>query len=172
MSLDRRIGYMQDRLAYMLGFGMPATLITSLGPPLVNMAIFALLYPIVRLLVRFLIPPCFADKQFVIQAIQSRPPSPKQSLLPSTPSPSASHPSSPTMDGFAGNDPFFNSSTPSRDFSLSKWDLQNFEFRLPIFFFARYALDGLSWFEAAFLRDRGGGSDVRRWQERAGKRLG
>jgi hypothetical protein len=72
------------------------------------------------------------------------------------------------MDSF--NDPFFNSSTPSRDFR--KWDLQNLEFRLPIFFFARYALDGLSWFEAAFLRDRGGGSDVRRWQERAGKRLG
>lgn len=167
MSLDRRVGYMQDRLAYMVGFGMPATLITSLGPPLVNMAIFALLYPIVC---RSSPHPLttFADHKFVIQAIQSRPPSPKQSLLPSTPSPSGSMPPSPTMDSF--NDPFFNSSTPSRDFR--KWDFQNLEFKLPIFFFARYALDGLSWFEAAFLRDRGGGSDVRRWQERAGKRLG
>jgi hypothetical protein len=46
------------------------------------------------------------------------------------------------------------------------------EFKAPIFFFARYALEGLGWFEAAVLRDRGVGSDVRRWQERAGKRLG
>lgn len=38
---------MQDRVAYMAGFGIPATLITSFGPSLVNMAIFALLYPIV-----------------------------------------------------------------------------------------------------------------------------
>jgi etoposide-induced 2.4 mRNA len=50
MSLDRRVGFMQDRVAYMAGFGIPATLITSFGPPLVNMAIFALLYPIVSLL--------------------------------------------------------------------------------------------------------------------------
>jgi etoposide-induced 2.4 mRNA len=49
MSLDRRVGFMQDRVAYMAGFGIPATLITSFGPPLVNMAIFALLYPIVSL---------------------------------------------------------------------------------------------------------------------------
>ena len=110
------------------------------------------------------------DDQFVIQAIQSRPPTPRNSLLPSTPSPSASLPPSPTMEGF--NDPFFNSSTPSKDYSRSKWDLANLEFKLPIFFFARYALQGLSWLEAAVLRDRGSGGDVRRWQERAGKRLG
>lgn len=49
MSLDRRVAFMQDRVAYMAGFGIPATLITSFGPPLVNMAIFALLYPIVSI---------------------------------------------------------------------------------------------------------------------------
>lgn len=172
MSLDRRVNYLQDRLAYMVGFGMPATLITSLGPTLVNMAIFALLYPIVSLFLPIHDPiGCrSANPQFVIQAIQSRPPSPKTSLLPSTPSPSPSIPSSPTLGPESFNDPFFTSSTPSRDFA--KWDLQKLEFKLPIFFFARYALEGLSWFEAAFLRDRGGGADVRRWQERAGKRLG
>lgn len=76
------------------------------------------------------------------------------------------------MESF--NDPFFDSSTPSKDFNRSKWqwDLANLEFKLPIFFFARYALQGLSWLEAAVLRDRAGGGDVRRWQERAGKRLG
>jgi etoposide-induced 2.4 mRNA len=169
MSLDRRVGFMQDRVAYMAGFGIPATLITSFGPPLVNMAIFALLYPIVSPS-HLLIPSETPDNQFVIQAIQSRPPTPRNSLLPSTPSPSASLPPSPTMESF--NDPFFNSSTPSKDYSRSKWDLNSLEFKLPIFFFARYALQGLSWLEAAVLRDRGSGGDVRRWQERAGKRLG
>jgi len=72
------------------------------------------------------------------------------------------------MEGF--NDPFFNASTPSLD--SNRWDLSKLEFKLPIFVFARYALQGLSWFEAAVLRDRGGGGDIRRWQERAGKRLG
>ena len=47
MSLDRRVQFLQDRLAYMVGLGLPVTFITSFGPPLVNMAIFALLYPIV-----------------------------------------------------------------------------------------------------------------------------
>ena len=32
----------------MIGFGLPATVITSFGPPLVNMAVFALIYPFVR----------------------------------------------------------------------------------------------------------------------------
>jgi len=31
----------------MIGFGLPATIITSFGPPLVTMAIFALIYPFV-----------------------------------------------------------------------------------------------------------------------------
>lgn len=46
-GLDRKIAYLQERLAYMVGFGLPATIITSFGPPLVNMAIFALIYPFV-----------------------------------------------------------------------------------------------------------------------------
>jgi hypothetical protein len=45
--LDRKVEYLQERIAYMIGFGLPATIVTSFGPPLVNMAIFALIYPFV-----------------------------------------------------------------------------------------------------------------------------
>jgi len=47
-GLDRKVDYLQERVAYMVGFGLPATVITSFGPPLVNMAVFALIYPFVR----------------------------------------------------------------------------------------------------------------------------
>jgi etoposide-induced 2.4 mRNA len=150
--------------------GFPATFITSFGPTLVNMAIFALLYPLVSLPKDTLrvFHPLHTHVQFVIQALQSRPPNPKSSLLPSTPSPHTSAPPSPmtsTID--LASDPFFNSSTPSR--SVSRWKAVQRP-KLPIFFFARYALDGLRWLEAALLRDRKG-SSVRRWEERAGRRL-
>lgn len=174
MSIDRRVEFLQDRLAYMIGFGLPVTFITSFGPQMVKMAIFALLYPIVRdhvLLLQVSRRSLTSREQFVIQAIQSRPPSAKPSLLPSTPSPTAT----PSPSGLSKEDPFFTSSTPARDFARARWDLSKMEFRIPIFVFARYAIEGLRWLEAAVLRDRAGGAlggDVRRWQERAGKRMG
>ncbi|WVQ80629.1 hypothetical protein IAT38_002734 [Cryptococcus sp. DSM 104549] len=156
--LDYRIEYIQDRTAYMLGFGFPATFLTSFGPPLVCMAVFALIYPF-----------------FVIQALQSRPPSRQSSLLPSTPSPRASLPPSP-IGGSSElnlNDPFFSSAGSKRGSSVSNWSAQdwsNWEPRLPIFWIARYALDGLKWLEDAVGRDRtGSGGGFGR--ERAGKRL-
>lgn len=45
--LDYRCSYISQHAAYMFGFGLPVTLLTSFGPPLINMAIFALLYPFV-----------------------------------------------------------------------------------------------------------------------------
>ncbi|WWD17397.1 hypothetical protein CI109_101838 [Kwoniella shandongensis] len=130
--LDHRITYMQDRTAYMLGFGFLATFLTSFGPPLVKMAIFALIYPF-----------------FVIQALQSRPPSPsKSSLLPSTPSPHASLPPSPSGGvDLSLNDPFFAST------NKSPWSLgDKFEIKLPLFWLASYALEGLRWLEVALAR--------------------
>lgn len=44
---------------------------------------------------------------------------------------------------------------------------------IPIFFFARYAILALRWFEAAVLRDRGGRKrSLYMGKERPGKRLG
>ncbi|ODO08800.1 etoposide-induced protein [Cryptococcus wingfieldii CBS 7118] len=153
--LEYRITYIQDRLAYMFGFGLPATLMTSFGPPLVTMAIFALIYPL-----------------FVIQALQSRPPTRQSSLLPSTPtgsippSPGAYSPGPSPTAGFTFPPP----SSPA--FSLAK--LVNVRPRLPLFWFARHALEGLKWLEEAVGRDRSGsgkgvvGLGIR---ERPGKRL-
>jgi hypothetical protein len=64
--LDHRVKYMQERTGYMIGFGglsgllrtnhsvelsevigLITTLCSSFGPPLVNMAVFALIYPFV-----------------------------------------------------------------------------------------------------------------------------
>ncbi|EKD02139.1 hypothetical protein A1Q2_03501 [Trichosporon asahii var. asahii CBS 8904] len=55
--LARRCAYIGDRAAYMFGFGLIPTLLTSFFPPLINMAIFTLLYPFL-----------------LIQALHSRPP--------------------------------------------------------------------------------------------------
>ncbi|ORY32496.1 etoposide-induced protein 2.4-domain-containing protein [Naematelia encephala] len=145
--LEYRVRFMQDRAAYMLGFGLVPTLLSSFGPPLINMAVFALIYPF-----------------FVIQALQSRPPTPRSSLLPSTPSPQSSLPPSPSGGESLGlSNPFFAplSSTPG-----NKWE---WEPRLPLFFFARYALEALGWLEVALGRERG----ARRFgTERSGKRAG
>ncbi|EIW70754.1 hypothetical protein TREMEDRAFT_61261 [Tremella mesenterica DSM 1558] len=54
-GLDHRISFMQERIGYMIGFGLPATVLTSFGPPLVNMVIFALIYPFSYGLLTFLI---------------------------------------------------------------------------------------------------------------------
>ncbi|WVQ99299.1 hypothetical protein IAU59_006431 [Kwoniella sp. CBS 9459] len=161
--LDHRIQYMQDRTAYMLGFGLPATLITSFGPPLVKMAVFALIYPF-----------------FVLQAIQSRPPSPSatilgggggggngtSSLLPTTPSPHASLPPSPIAGDLNLNDPFFSFQSQSQSTLSTSTSNSNTTFlrvpgarirvpmKLPIFWLARYALIGVKWLELASARDR------------------
>ncbi|WVR07146.1 hypothetical protein IAU60_004187 [Kwoniella sp. DSM 27419] len=146
--LDYRVRYMQDRTAYMLGFGLPATFLTSFGPPLVKMAVFALIYPF-----------------FVLQAIQARPPGARatSSLLPATPSPHASLPPSPTGGTQLNlNDPFFApskspSSTSFGSIRIMGRDIPiHFRLRLPIFFFASYALDGVKWLEQAAARDRSG----------------
>ncbi|WVW83790.1 hypothetical protein I302_105811 [Kwoniella bestiolae CBS 10118] len=143
--LDHRIRYMQDRTAYMIGFGFAATFLTSFGPPLVTMAIFALIYPF-----------------FVLQAIQAKPPSPSSSssnssvLLPSTPSPHASLPPSPISGEMSLNDPFFaNQPNPSSSHSTLR-RRKGIEFRLPIFWLASYALEGVKWLEIAVARDRSG----------------
>ncbi|CAD6583257.1 MAG: hypothetical protein TREMPRED_003512 [Tremellales sp. Tagirdzhanova-0007] len=150
--LDHRITFMQERTAYMIGFGkstfpivlfmasmlrqqpsgLVATALTSFGPTLVNMALFALIYPF-----------------YVIQAMQSRPPTPQTSLLPSTPSPRSSVPSSPSEGGPSLHNPFF-ASTGS--VGPREWKLEP---KLPIFFFARFALEGLAWLEHAVGRERG-----------------
>jgi len=103
--------------------------------------------------------------QFVIQALIARPPVPKSCLLPSTPSPHASYPSSPSGEQHNLNDPFF--SGPSLS-SPSQW---RFEPKVPIFFFAQYAMKGVSWLEAAVLRDRGAMRTGFAGKERPGKRL-
>ncbi|WVO16300.1 hypothetical protein L204_103975 [Cryptococcus depauperatus] len=108
--LDYRISYMQDRLLYMFGFGLPAVLATSFGPPLVCMSIFALIYPV-----------------FVIQALQSRPPTRHSLLLSST------HTISSPLSSLSDRSP-----TDRR---------QRLVF--PIFFLAKYALDLLGWLEEA-----------------------
>lgn len=140
-GLDHRITFMQDRIGYMAGFGLIATSITSLGSPLVNLAIFALVYPF-----------------FVIQALQSRPPVPrKQSLgFPSTPSPMSSLPPSPggegTGLGLTLQSPFFveaSTHKPRRTLAGLEGKV-----KVPIFFLARYALQGLAWLELALGRDR------------------
>ncbi|KAK6910213.1 hypothetical protein I203_104245 [Kwoniella mangroviensis CBS 8507] len=145
--LDHRISYMQDRTAYMIGFGLPATFLTSFGPPLVTMAIFALIYPF-----------------FVLQAIQAKPPSPSSSssssvLLPSTPSPHASLPPSPISGEMSLNDPFFaNHGVLKSTSSLRSGKRRGagFELKLPIFWLASYALEGVRWLEIAVGRDRSG----------------
>jgi etoposide-induced 2.4 mRNA len=46
-GLDYRCTYIADRTAFMFGFGLPATVLTTFGPPIVNMAVFTLIYPFV-----------------------------------------------------------------------------------------------------------------------------
>lgn len=120
--------------------------------------------------------------QFVVQALLSRPPTPRDSLLPSTPSPHASLPGSPT----GGNElhlsnPFFGngggvSNVPGSSLGLGglRINLSNPKARVPVFFFARYVLEGLAWLETAVMRDRGGGPGFAKrtlGKERPGKRL-
>ncbi|WVQ72608.1 hypothetical protein IAR50_002166 [Cryptococcus sp. DSM 104548] len=154
--LEYCISYIQDRLAYMVGFGLPATLMTSFGPPLVTMAIFALIYPL-----------------FVIQALQARPPTGQSSLLPSTPTassplpPSPSSPSTSTSPSSFFPPPARSSCPPSL---LAR--VKDARPRLPLFWFAKHALEGLRWLEEAVARDRSEkgvvGLGIR---ERPGKRL-
>ena len=103
---------------------------------------------------------CAADcAQFVLQALLARPPVPRSSFLPTTPSPHSSLPPSPSEAGqpsLSIANPFFNPSGPSR-----------ITFGVPIFVFARYALSALSWVEAALGRHRTAGE----LRERPGKRL-
>ncbi|RSH78328.1 uncharacterized protein EHS24_002047 [Apiotrichum porosum] len=142
-SLDTRCSYISDRSAYMLGFGLPATLLTSFGPPLVNMAVFALIYPFL-----------------LIQALQSRPPS-VHSLLPATPSPGSSNPTTPTselppslltMGHVGGNGGGLGAASYTSGPIV----------RVPVFFFARHALSGLQWLADAVARERGGYAASRR----------
>ncbi len=100
--------------------------------------------------------------QCVIHALQSRPPTSRSSLLPTTPSPHSSLPSSPKEGGHNLNNPFFASAGPT------EWKLEP---KLPIFFFARFALVGLAWVEQAVGRDRGAGRRSFATKERPGKRL-
>jgi len=118
-----------------------------------------------------------SSHQFVIQALVARPPTPRNSLLPSTPSPQASLPPSPDGHGGYGaaNNPFFAGSSSAAGTS-AEWNVTQILGRgkyIPIFFFARYAILVLRWFEAAVLRERG---DRRRslglGKERPGKRMG
>ncbi|WWC61742.1 uncharacterized protein I303_104327 [Kwoniella dejecticola CBS 10117] len=150
--LDHRVAYMQDRTAYMVGFGFLATFLTSFGPPLVNMAIFALIYPF-----------------FVLQAIRAKPPTPSSAtsssiLLPSTPSPHASLPSSPIGGELSLNDSFFASADTSKSQARSSRirgsSDRRFEVKLPIFWIAKYAIQGLKWFEDAAGRDRRGSTST------------
>ena len=143
--------------------GLLATTLTSVGPPLIRMAVFALVYPFVRDVNQF--QHHLTRKQFVIQALHSRPPTPRSSLLPSTPSPHSSHPSSPSEGGNNLNNPFFASTSAV---GSSQWKLEP---KLPIFFFARFALEGLAWLEQAVGRERRPRSRSSSGKERPGKRL-
>jgi etoposide-induced 2.4 mRNA len=97
------------------------------------MAIFSLIYPF-----------------FVIQALQSRPPS--ASLLPGTGTGTpGSGASTPTKETHSFHNPILGgSSTPAAS-----------RVHVPIFFFARHALKGLRWLADAGARERGGGSHER-----------
>ncbi|WOO77045.1 Telomere length regulation protein elg1 [Vanrija pseudolonga] len=132
--LEYRCKYISDRCAYMFGFGLPATLLTSFAPPLVNMIVFALIYPF-----------------FLIQALQSKPPSAAATLLPSTPSPSSSTPTTPTGDSFTHSWPSasFRASGPIQK---TLWS----QIHVPIFFFSRHILATVAWFADALGRDRAG----------------
>lgn len=176
---------MHERLAYMLGFGLPITLLSSFGPvAIIKTAIFALIYPFVGHIDHATFWESHAEwaPQFVVQALLARPPRPSNSYLPSTPSPHSSLPPSPgpgagghffdstSSNSSAGgglnlSNPFFNpQETLARP---GGW--RNFVPRIPLFVMARYALEGLEWLEAALLRDRG---EARRagLKERMGKR--
>lgn len=110
--------------------GLPATLLTSFGPPLINMAIFSLIYPF-----------------FVVQAMQSRPPS--ASLLPGAGTPTSGA-STPTKETHSFHSPILGSGAPIGGRA-----------HVPIFFFARNALKGLRWVAEAGARERGGGTHER-----------
>ncbi|OXH39368.1 etoposide-induced 2.4 mRNA [Cryptococcus neoformans] len=135
-SLDYRIKYLQARLAYMFGFGFPVTLMTSFGPPLVAMAIFALVYPF-----------------FVIQALLSNPPR-NATLLPLNPSSRPLTPSFGVKSSNAFSADFFGEPTYS---NLESPTEKEWELKLPIFWFANHALRGLKWLEDAAARDRRSG---------------
>lgn len=130
--------------------GLPATLLTSFGPPLINMAIFSLIYPFVR-------PPpsSSANAKFLIQALQSRPPS-SSSLLPSTPSPGASAPTTPTREHAQLANPV-----------MGQPAYAHIPLQVPIFFFARHARAALGWLADAVARERGGGRRERAMGKRA-----
>ncbi|KAG8818399.1 hypothetical protein FRC17_010851 [Serendipita sp. 399] len=45
LSLAQRVKYLEERWAYFLGFGLPTTAVCTMGSSLVNVAIFALIFP-------------------------------------------------------------------------------------------------------------------------------
>ncbi|BEJ11057.1 hypothetical protein CspHIS471_0104790 [Cutaneotrichosporon sp. HIS471] len=133
-SLETRCTYISSRGWYMFGFGLPATLLTSFGPPLINMAISSLIYPFL-----------------VVQALQSRPPTTSLLLGTGTPGSGSSTPtkethSSPILGSMGGV-------SVSGNFSIRP--------QVPIFLFARYALKGLRRLADAGARERGGGTHER-----------
>ena len=174
-SLDRKVEYMQHRAAYMMGFGLPATLMTSFGPHLVTMAVFALISPFVGNIISAR---SGIDEQMVIQALLARPPIPNDSLLPGTPSPHTSAPPSPDS---AMHPALISPSLTSPVDSLrsASW-FQNTSggrqgtVRVPMFVMARQAITGLHWLQDAIMRDRtvgrsGGGMQISQ-RDRTGKR--
>ncbi|KIR74378.1 etoposide-induced protein [Cryptococcus deuterogattii CA1014] len=120
----------------------PVTLMTSFGPPLVAVAIFALVYPF-----------------FVIQALQSRPPSRNATLLPLNPSSRSLTPSPGVKSSNAlPADPFGESTYCDLEFPSRRE--RRWELKLPIFWFANHALRGLKWLEDAAAKDRSNRKDT------------
>jgi etoposide-induced 2.4 mRNA len=188
--LDHRVRYMQERTSYMIGFG-------ESSPPCSTPAVHPDVFPVPMYRfnsytslvfrspssqygsLRHHIPfrkwfSCegyqISDTaenftQFVIQALLSRPPVPRSSLLPSTPSPHASLPPSPSGGTINLTDPFFSSASSASDWSSKA----GFQLKVPIFFFAQFALAGLQWLETALGRERSGERRHSHF-ERSGKR--
>lgn len=92
-----------------------------------------------------------SNTQFLIQALQSKPPSAAATLLPSTPSPSSSTPTTPTGDSFAHSLPSSSFRT-SGPIQKTLWS----QIHVPIFFFSRHILATVAWFADALGRDRAG----------------
>ncbi|KAL7421543.1 hypothetical protein Q5752_003312 [Cryptotrichosporon argae] len=140
--LDVRARFVADRAAYMFGFGLPATLLSSFAPPLVNMAVFALIYPFL-----------------VIQALQARPPRSSLAGLLTPPSPGSPLPPSPSPYDdpplAPSPSPLARGITGSGAGAALRGALGRA--RVPLFVGARHAMAAVDWLEAALLRDRSGG---------------
>lgn len=135
------------------------TLMTSFGPPLVAVAIFALVYPFVG--TSPLDEQAVIDYRlsFVIQALQSRPPSRNATLLPLNPSSRSLTPSPGVESSNAlPADPFGESTYCDLEFPSRRE--RRWELKLPIFWFANHALRGLKWLEDAAAKDRSNRKDT------------